>query len=128
MDPECYSIRKYESRTQFVEHESVVTDESDTRSLHRVLRPDFLLSSSLGEYFLFSGPSTFYSACPQTLSHNVYIVVVVISLFIFALTAASVAACLVYIHPSTTLNAFLDLLRHKHINCKPFECVSTDLR
>ncbi|KAJ7760350.1 hypothetical protein B0H16DRAFT_1532029 [Mycena metata] len=41
------------------------------------------------------------------LSHNVCIMVVAISLFIFALIAASVGACLRYIHPLTTLNVLL---------------------
>jgi hypothetical protein len=49
-------------------------------------------------------------------------------LFIFALTAASVAVCLVYIHPSTTLNALSDLLLHECINYRPFACVSIHLR
>ncbi|KAJ7730149.1 hypothetical protein B0H16DRAFT_221705 [Mycena metata] len=40
------------------------------------------------------------------LSHNVYIMVVAMSLFISALVTASVAVCHRYIHPLSTLNAF----------------------
>jgi hypothetical protein len=85
------------SRIQFVAHAMGATADAAIRSRHCVLCSAILLLSSLGEYSLSSLEYQYRSVCSKILSHNVYIVVVAMILFVCALGATGVAVRVVFL-------------------------------